>query len=909
MTGIVGAIGSALATLPALAGVAGLGIGTALIGGAVAGVIAGSPKLKAQLKGIGTDAQTMFTDAAKPLIPAISAVLGQVPALLKTIGPQLTGVFKTIAPQIQGIFSGLKPIITGVLGIMQAAAPAFGPVIEGLEKLVSGILPGLTAIIKATVPFAQQFAGILGTIGKNLGQMFANLAPAIGPSMQVLKAFLDLISGLLPVIGSIAAAFAKALGPVFTQFAGALKALTPFLITVGKVFASLASAVLGDLAGAFGALATLLKDIAPSLNQFAGAMGQVFTTLENSGVFAILGDALESLTKPLANLINALLKGLLPVIPAVLRVVTDLINGGITVLARVLGDLANVITWLVTKFPALVPIILGVIGAIKAWTIAQGILNAVMDANPIGLIITAIAALAVAAYELVTHWSTIWGAIKSVASDVGSFLDNLFHNTIVQDILDIWTAGLLPLAEHWSTVWGDIQSVAEAFWSWLSTTFGTDIANFFTKTIPGWWDDCVAGAKTFVSDAESAITAVWTWLSGTFGTDVDTFFTKTIPGWWTDCVTAAGTFATDVENAILAVWNWLSGTFGTDISNFFTVTLPGYWTDFYNAVVSTGATIEHWFSDFGSTIEGYFSGAATWLEKAGEDVINGFWTGLKDIWSSVTSWFGGLAKDILKALGINSPPQWAIDAGKDILEGIIKGAASKIPGLSGLLSAIGVGGGGGSGSGGVSAGAYAGQGGSNAANIALADKMAKAAGYTPAMIADLNNIIMAESGGSSTIVNSSSGAAGIAQNINGFGPGYESGNAAQQIAWMLNYLAGSHSWGTGVAAAWANEQANHWYGQGGLITEPITGVGVSGQVYKFGERGPEWVTPANRSSGVPGQAGGGLGDKLDRLCALMEQQIAVTGSLPHGITGGIGGALAGAAQSASLRTRYPRGGS
>ena len=75
MAGIITGAATGLAALPALAGVIGLGIGTALIGGAVAAAIKGSPALKAQFTAIGTDASTMFTNAAKPLIPAISAVL------------------------------------------------------------------------------------------------------------------------------------------------------------------------------------------------------------------------------------------------------------------------------------------------------------------------------------------------------------------------------------------------------------------------------------------------------------------------------------------------------------------------------------------------------------------------------------------------------------------------------------------------------------------------------------------------------------------------------------------------------------------------------------------------------------------------------------------------------------------
>ena len=94
------------------------------------------------------------------------------------------------------------------------------------------------------------------------------------------------------------------------------------------------------------------------------------------------------------------------------------------------------------------------------------------------------------------------------------------------------------------------------------------------------------------------------------------------------------------------------------------------------------------------------------------------------------------------------------------------------------------------------------------------------------------------------------------------------------------------------------------FAAGGVIPEPVTGFGQqSGQIYQFGEHGPETVTPGAQ----PG--GSDMGAKLDRLCALMEQQIRTTASVPHGVTTGIGSALGGAAQSASLRSRYPRGGS
>src|SRR5215469_9834446 len=78
--------------------------------------------------------------------------------------------------------------------------------------------------------------------------------------------------------------------------------------------------------------------------------------------------------------------------------------------------------------------------------------------------------------------------------------------------------------------------------------------------------------------------------------------------------------------------------------------------------------------------------------------------------------------------------------------------------------------------------------GTAAQNKALGQRMVAAAGWTGAQWIAFNNIVMAESGWSATIKNPTSTASGIAQNINGFGPGYQYGNAAQQIAWMIQYI-------------------------------------------------------------------------------------------------------------------------
>jgi hypothetical protein len=99
--------------------------------------------------------------------------------------------------------------------------------------------------------------------------------------------------------------------------------------------------------------------------------------------------------------------------------------------------------------------------------------------------------------------------------------------------------------------------------------------------------------------------------------------------------------------------------------------------------------------------------------------------------------------------------------------------------------------------------------GNDEANVALGRLLAGPYGWaTGAQWNAINWIFTTESHWSDTVKNPNSDAAGIAQNINGFGPGYEEGNATEQILWGYNYI--KSRYGTPVAAQ-AFHEANGYY--------------------------------------------------------------------------------------------------
>src|SRR5699024_3377830 len=94
----------------------------------------------------------------------------------------------------------------------------------------------------------------------------------------------------------------------------------------------------------------------------------------------------------------------------------------------------------------------------KAAAAAQWLLNAAMSANPIGLVVVAIAALVAGLVLFFTKtetgrqiWETVWGAIKSAAAAVADW----FMNTLVPIFVSAW---------EW------IQSAASAVGDWFMNT-------------------------------------------------------------------------------------------------------------------------------------------------------------------------------------------------------------------------------------------------------------------------------------------------------------------------------------------------------------------------------------------------------------------------------------------------------
>lgn len=230
------------------------------------------------------------------------------------------------------------------------------------------------------------------------------------------------------------------------------------------------------------------------------------------------------------------------------------------IITAVTQGIANILSWFNNLSPEVqnfIGIVLGLVAAISTVIgVIQGISGALalLSANPISLIIMAIAAL-VAAFiylwnnceEFREFWINLGDTISSAFSTVRDAIVNFFTVTIPDawnSVVDFFWQGYYT----WQSIW---QSIGDFF-----SGIGDGIVSFFTETIPNAWNSLV----DFCWQGYYAWQEVWQnvgdFFSGIWDGIVG-FFTETIPNAWNGLM--------DIFNKIgswwSGIWNGVRDTF------------------------------------------------------------------------------------------------------------------------------------------------------------------------------------------------------------------------------------------------------------------------------------------------------------------------------------------------------------
>lgn len=498
---------------------------------------------------------------------------------------------------------------------------------------------------------------------------------------------------------------------MYTQFEGLVKKSGDFATQISATtpMAQTFNASLAKMLGGSTGLNTALMLSGQHAGAFADNVKTIGDAASKSGSSVDNWDKIQGTFNQKLDVAKASMEAAGISIGTVLLPVVSKVASGV---AGVVGPMA---TWiahnqkLVGLLLAIIGPALAIVGVIKTismvtkiWAAAQLMLDAAMDANPIGLLVIAIAALVGGLIYAYTHFKTFRDVVNQVFSAVKTVVMTYINLVILY--FKLLVAGAMLAWHGLQAAWDGITTAAKAVWSFLvgawnavySTTMAVwnSISGFFEK----WWPlllmifaapiaILIAAWNHFHTAVTEAAVTAWHAIAG--------FFT----GIWRAISAAATAAWALISEYIIApmrlLWSWLVSGWGT---------VMGWLSTAWNKIASVAAAgwalvrayILNPMQQIWNDVTGIFGQVAHFISQAfddvlsvvanigdkfldvGRDIVMGIVHGVEHAGSYLFDTLRNLAGDALNAaksfLGINSPSKLFADhVGSAIPEGIAKG--------------------------------------------------------------------------------------------------------------------------------------------------------------------------------------------------------------------------------------------
>lgn len=564
------------------------------------------------------------------------------------MGPALNSLAKTMGMTAGELKDGMS---TG-----KVSAEDFQKALVNLDKNGGG---GMTSLQK----IAKDSTSGIGTSMENMKTAFTRVLANLLDGLQK-SGLSDAFDGLTKAIKGTASPM-EALG---RAAGGLLKFLMELIGPVGKILGAFASGVWDVMA------------------DVVGGISKAFDNLSKS-----MGGAAKN-GNPVANVLKEIGKH------------TDVIKALGTVVGVALAGLA-----------AYKALIYGIRGAMLAWSTAVKvvtgvikILNLIMNANPIGLIIAAIALLVVGLFELYKHFKPFRELVDGLAKyfvnafkDMGKVLDT-FVKGIQKTFSSIGkgiSSGISAVGKFFSNLGKAFQSGWNAFikvvgklfegigkvllYALLGAVgvvaiFGTSLYKAFSpifKPIVEFVKTVFSGMGKAISNSLKEIQRIFTnvWnaivkffkpIINWFGEQID----NEVKGWQI----AFKTVCNFINNVFRAVWNGLVKFFKPIIEWFGDVisttidAVKKAWEDVWNAISDFFTGIWHGITKFiDKSMNSISDTISSVLDNIGK-TWNNMWQGLSDFFGQIWSNIKGFAQD-----GINGVLD-VINSGVDAIDSVWK---------------------------------------------------------------------------------------------------------------------------------------------------------------------------------------------------------------------------------------------
>lgn len=554
----------------------------------------------------------------------------------------------------------------------------------------------------------EDSSGMFGALGRSLreiGQAAADIMPAlmdVGMSLGEagMTASIVSITGALgvvaPLLADVLAPILQTVGDLMRENQGVVNALVTAFVGFKTVDA--AAGGLAKVASSGGKLQKMFKGIGPAIKGSASGI---------TGFAKVAKSGFTSATRGLKMFQGAFKMGqmgrsLKSVSGAVGKL--GLSFGKASVYAKMAG---KAITSGLVKGLKLA------VGGIKA-------LGMAIAANPIGLLVTAIAAVvaglvyfftqtetgkrlwasfmefmgqvweniknwAQAAWEWIVQvwngipewfsekWNSVTGIVSQAWEGIKTAISNAW-NAITEWFATAWEAYKAQVQANWefvksifSTAWEGIKNIVILAWNGIQTFF-TTAWTIFTSLVQTVWNGIVLVFQTVWNVIKTVVTTVWNGIAAFF-TAAWTTFTSIVTTVWNTILTIIQGVWNGIKNAVTTIWN--------AISSF----ISGAWSAFTGFVSSTWENIKNLISNAWEAIKATTQAVWEAIKTAIANAVQAMVSKLQEFASSVKakideawSHVKQFPQNIRNAF--SNAGQWLVNAGKAIIQGLINGIKS-----------------------------------------------------------------------------------------------------------------------------------------------------------------------------------------------------------------------------------------
>lgn len=541
------------------------------------------------------------------------------------IGTAMENVQNRVAKAVQKVIEAVG--VENIAGAINGFSSQFGKVGDAAAGMVTGVKGWFGKAAQAAQPLVSIWKSDFGQLGMYLKGLAAN-AQAFGGSL------LDVVTN----------------GGGLQNFLTGLNNIISPLVNWWIALTRNVSIFIGTLSDSGGVQAFLasLSELWKGLTQLGQGLSDAVTGFlavgQNGGVAASIGQLVGDVFNAAAPFVEKL--------ASTLQSLGDwaIGNGDAirTIIAGIAGGFAAFKT--ASLISAAVTALKSFDAAAKIAAAGQWVLNAAMNANPIVLVVTAIAALVSALVWFFTQTETgrkAWAAFTSFLSSAWQSVVS-FVTGLGQNIANFFT----------QTIPNAIQSVIQWFQQ-LPSAIGTALSNLITSI--GTWA---------VSFGQSALQA-----GQQFVSNIANFLTNlpaTIAYWLAYGITFVVLWAAQLGSQAISAGQQFLTNLGT-----FLMQLPG---NIWNWLTSTVASVASWAAQMGAN-----------ALSAGSQFLSNVGTFISQLPSNVGSWLSGAISAAASFVGQMASN--AVNAGSRFLSSI-GSYISQVPGrigagLSGAISAVG----------------------------------------------------------------------------------------------------------------------------------------------------------------------------------------------------------------------------